>query len=251
MSDREPGLTEAVIELADVSKCYGTNWAVRELSLTVRGGELFVFLGPNGAGKTTTLKIMTGLLRPTTGRVRVAGFDMASQADAACRYLRYVPDQPYLYDKLTGREFLEFTRDIFALSGPLGDAEQERLIQTLEMVDYIDALIETYSHGMRQRLVFAAALVHRPKVLIVDEPMVGLDPKSIRIVTNLLRESVASGTAVFMSTHSLAMAEDVADRIGILHRGRLVRCGTLQELQQNGAAGMSLEDFFLHVTAEA
>lgn len=244
-------MTEPLIELLNVSKCYGEHWAVRDLSLDIRPGELFVFLGPNGAGKTTTLKMLTGLLRPTNGKVRVVGFDMATQAESACRYLSYVPDQPYLYDKLTGREFLDFTRDIYGLSGPAVLTEQMRLTNTFEMNEYVDSLIETYSHGMRQRLVFAAALLHRPRVLVVDEPMVGLDPKSMRIVKDLLRECVAAGTAVFMSTHTLAVAEEIASRIGILHKGRLVRCGTLDELRHNGAAGRSLEEFFLAVTAEA
>lgn len=242
---------EPLIQLESVWKQYGEQWAVADLSLEVAAGELFAFLGPNGAGKTTTIKMITGLLRPTRGRVVVAGFDMSGNAPAARRQISFVPDQPYLYDKLTGREFLRFTADIYGLL-PADVVEYQRfLIETFEMSGYLDNLIETYSHGMRQRLVFAAALLHRPKVLVVDEPMVGLDPKSMRIVKDLLRQCARAGTAVFMSTHTLGIAEEVADRIGILHRGRLIRCGTLAELRQRVGHDGTLEDFFLLVTAEA
>lgn len=239
-----------LIQLEHVSKRYGDKLAVVDLSLEIPAGELFAFLGPNGAGKTTTIKMITGLLRPTAGSVRVAGFDMAGNAEQARRTISYVPDQPYLYEKLSGRDLLRFVRDIYRLAGPETMQYEEVLIETFAMNSYVDDLIETYSHGMRQRLAFAAALLHEPRVLVVDEPMVGLDPKSMRIVKNLLRETARRGTAVFMSTHTLAIAEEVADRIGIIHRGRLIRCGTMAELRAETADALSLEDFFLQVTAE-
>ena len=239
-----------LIQLEDVSKYYGKKCAVSGLSLAIPSGEIFAFLGPNGAGKTTTIKMLTGLLQPTEGRVVVAGYDLTDSSPEARRQLAYVPDEPHLYDKLSGRDFLQFVRDIYGLSGPkVADREQE-LIQTFEMSDYLDSLAETYSHGMRQRLVFAAALLHDPQVLIVDEPMVGLDPRSTRIVKNLLTQVARQGRTVFMSTHTLAIAEEVADRIGIIHRGRLIRCGTLAELSAESDPRHSLEDFFLMVTRE-
>lgn len=238
------------ILIEDVSKQYGDKWAVRNLSLTIPAGELFAFLGPNGAGKTTTIKMITGLLRPSAGRVRVVGHEVATDSLEARRQLAYVPDQPYLYEKLTGRDFLRFIRDVYELPAAFQDFEEE-LIDTFGMRDFVTDLVETYSHGMRQRLAFAAAMLHKPKVLVVDEPMVGLDPKSMRIVKDLLRKTTREGTTVFMSTHTLGIAEEVADRIGIIHRGRLVRCGTLAELRVDHANDMSLEDFFLEVTAES
>lgn len=238
------------ILVENVSKQYGDKWAVRELSLSIPPGELFAFLGPNGAGKTTTIKMITGLLRPTQGRVEVAGHSVATDSLEARRLISYVPDQPYLYEKLTGRDFLKFIRDVYELNGSARDYEEE-LVDTFGMQDFVADLIETYSHGMRQRLAFAAAMLHRPKVLIVDEPMVGLDPKSMRIVKDLLRKTTREGTTVFMSTHTLGIAEEVADRIGIIHRGRLIRCGTLAELRGLAVGAPSLEDFFLEVTSES
>jgi ABC-2 type transport system ATP-binding protein len=237
-----------LIELQNVSKRYGDKWAVQNLSLSIPSGELFAFLGPNGAGKTTTIKMLTGLLRATEGRVLVAGFDMSSEGVEARRRLSYVPDQPYLYEKLTGRDFLRFIRDIHGLSRSQTNAREEQMIDVFEMSAFVDDLIETYSHGMRQRLAFAAALLHQPEVLIVDEPMVGLDPRSTRIVKDLLASLARQGTTVFMSTHTLGIAEEVADRIGIIHRGRLIRCGTLNELRADRPDG-SLEDLFLEATA--
>ncbi|WP_145262633.1 ABC transporter ATP-binding protein [Planctomycetes bacterium Pan216] len=239
------------IQIDHVSKDYGSKRAVHELTLEIPEGELFACLGPNGAGKTTTIKMITGLLRPTIGHVHVAGFDMSSPSIDARRSISFVPDQPYLYDKLTGRDFMQFTADIYGISPEQAAEYGEELIETFEMTHYVDDLAETYSHGMRQRLVFAAALLHRPRVLIVDEPMVGLDPRSTRIVKDLLRRITNEGTTVFMSTHTLNIAEELADRIGIINHGRLVRLGTLEELRYAGADGLSLEEFFLQVTAEA
>lgn len=239
-----------LVRLEGVSKEYGSKLAVNNLDLDVYAGEVFAFLGPNGAGKTTSIKLMTGLLRATRGKVTVCGRDMSDNSVEARRPISFVPDQPHLYEKLTARDFLDFTRNIYGIDDAQSRAYEEELIDTFEIRGFCDDLIETYSHGMRQRVVFAAALLHRPKVLVLDEPMVGLDPKSMRIVKDLMRQTARHGSAVFMSTHTLSIAEEVADRIGIIRRGRLVRCGTLEQLRDERPAGMTLEDFFLQVTAE-
>lgn len=248
MDDKATSVETPLVRLSEVSKQYGDKLAVDRLTLDIAPGELFAFLGPNGAGKTTTIKMVTGLLRPTSGQVLVAGWDMTVNSQEARRNISYVPDQPYLYNKLTGRDFLAFIRDIYGLSGPEVHDYEERLIQTFEMSDFVDRLTETYSHGMRQRLAFAAAFLHRPKLLVLDEPMVGLDPKSMRIVKDMLRETTRDGTTVFMSTHTLGVAEELADRIGIIHAGKLAFLGTLQELRESVKEGSSLEDYFLKVT---
>lgn len=240
-----------LIELANVSKSFGDKRAVDGIDLSVFSGEIFALLGPNGAGKTTTIKMITGLLRPTGGRVLVAGFDMATESLAARRSISYVPDQPHLYEKLTGRDFLDFTRGVYGVDGGESRAYQEELIDVFEMRDWCDDLIESYSHGMRQRVAFASALLHRPRVLVLDEPMVGLDPKSMRIVKDLMRKAAREGAAVLMSTHVLATAEEVADRLGIVQKGRMIRCGTLEEMRAERKKGATLEDFFLEVTSEA
>lgn len=244
-------LPRPLIELVKVSKLFGPKLAVDRVDLVVRAGEVFAFLGPNGAGKTTTIKLITGLLRPSEGEVRVAGLNMASESIEARRHIGYVPDQPHLYEKLSARDFLDFTRGIYGIDGEASRRDQEGLLDTFEMREWCDDLIETYSHGMKQRLAFASALLHRPAVLVLDEPMVGLDPKSMRIVKNLMREAALGGSAVLMSTHVLAVAEEIADRVGIIQHGRMVKVGTVDELRSERKIGMSLEDFFLEVTAEA
>jgi ABC-2 type transport system ATP-binding protein len=246
MTDPRPPL----VEFLNVSKNYGQKPAVVDLNLSLYPGEVFAFLGPNGAGKTTTIKMLTGLLKPSVGAIRVASGDNAFESAAARQILSYVPDQPHVYEKLSGREFLEFVRDLYGLSGKEAAADIEKFVGIFELEGFLDDLAETYSHGMRQRMAFAGALLHRPKVLVLDEPMVGLDPKSMRIVKDLLRREAAAGMTVFMSTHTLAIAEELADRIGIIQRGRLIRCGTLAELRAEFVGGQSLEDFFLDVTRE-
>lgn len=245
--DRAPA---PLVDLVGVTKLFGAKAAVDDLSIRLDAGEVFAFLGPNGAGKTTTIKLMTGLLRPTRGQVRICGWDMSSQSVEARRNISFVPDQPHLYEKLTARDFLDFTRQIYGIDGPESKRHQEELIDIFEIRSFCDDLIETYSHGMRQRVVFASALLHRPKVLILDEPMVGLDPKSMRIVKDLMKETARRGSAVFMSTHTLSIAEEVADHIGIIRRGKLVCQGSLHELRALRSQDQSLEDFFLEVTAE-
>jgi ABC-2 type transport system ATP-binding protein len=234
-----------VIELSDVVKRYGRFVAVDRLSLRVERGELFAFLGPNGAGKTTTLKMIVGLLRPDSGSVTIDGQPLRADSLALRAQLGYVPDRAFLYDKLTGREFLRFVGDVFRVEAAARDREIARLAETFQMTEFLDSLAESFSHGMRQRLSFAAALLHRPRALVVDEPMVGLDPVSARILKRVLRDEVAGGTSVFLSTHSLDVAEEVADRIGILSRGRLLATGTLDELRTLYGVGSDLETLFL------
>jgi ABC-2 type transport system ATP-binding protein len=240
-----------MIELIEVTKRFGPKLAVDGLSLHVRRGELLAFLGPNGAGKTTTIKMICGLLSPTSGKVRIAGHDLLRDGRDARHMLSYVPDQPYLYEKLTGREFLQFVIDMYSIDPTTGQRRIQELNELFEMSGYIDGLTETYSHGMKQRVVFAAALLRDPQVLIVDEPMVGLDPKSARLVKDLLRRRASAGAAVFMSTHTLEVAEQVADRIAIVDRGQLVCCGTLDELRNRMQMHGPLEEMFLRITSES
>jgi ABC-2 type transport system ATP-binding protein len=235
-----------MIDLHGVTKVFGTKRAVDRLDLHVRAGELFAFLGPNGAGKTTTIKMVCGLLAPSAGVVRVGGHAATSQA--ARQVLAYVPDQPYLYEKLTGREFLRFVVEMYGLDRRLAALRTAELIETFEMGDYIDDLCESYSQGMKQRVVFAAALVHDPKVLVVDEPLVGLDPRSARIVKDLFVSQVRSGVAVLMSTHLLPIAEELADTVGIIDHGRMLIQGTVAELREQVQSDGSLEELFLDLT---
>ena len=240
-----------MIELVGVNKRYGEKTAVKDLNLSVGRGELFAFLGPNGAGKTTTIKMICGLLFPTTGSVKVGGFDVSTHGDQARQLLSYVPDQPYLYEKLTGREFLRFIAELYALpKDTIGD-RIEKMIDTFSLHAFVDELTERYSHGMRQRTVFAAALIHDPKILITDEPTVGLDPKSIRLLKDLLRAEAARGVTIFLSTHSLDIAQELADRIGIVDHGRLIGCGTLDTLRKQASLDGTLEEVFLKITEEA
>jgi ABC-2 type transport system ATP-binding protein len=240
-----------MIELINVTKRYGPKVAVEGLNLTVPAGELFAFLGPNGAGKTTTIKMLCGLLFPTEGTVKVGGFDLRTEGDQARRLISYVPDQPFLYEKLTGREFLQFTCDLYGMERDHAAGQIARVIELFHLDEFVDDLTERYSHGMRQRTVFAAALVHEPKLLIADEPTVGLDPKSIRELKTLLRQQAASGVTVFLSTHTLDIAQELADRIGILDRGKMLGCGTLADLRKQAAMDGSLEDLFMKITEEA
>ena len=237
-----------MIQLNCVTKQYGSKTAVQELSLDIPAGELFAFLGPNGAGKTTTIKMMCGLLYPTSGSVRIGGHDLRQDGDRARQLLSYVPDQPFLYEKLTGREFLQFIADMYGLPRPLARERIAVVAELFELHDFIDDLTERYSHGMRQRTVFASALVHEPSVLIVDEPTVGLDPHSVRRLKDLLRRQADRGTTVFLSSHSLDVVEELADRIGIIDHGRLVACGTLKALRDQAAVDGSLEEVFLTLT---
>jgi ABC-2 type transport system ATP-binding protein len=241
-----------MIEFEQVTRTYGQKVAVNGLDLRIERGELFAFLGPNGAGKTTTIKMLVGLLRPTSGRIRVCGHDIVNETREASRQLGYVPDEPYLYDKLSGREFLQFIVDMYGMEKSIGSERMQREIDNFRLADFVDDLTESYSHGMKQRLVFAAALLHDPQVLVLDEPMVGLDPRSARLVKDLLKAKSEQGVTVFMSTHTLGLAEEIASRIGIVDHGRMVCVGTLAELRATLASeGTSLEQLFLEVTRES
>lgn len=239
-----------MIELDQVSKRYGTKTAVEGLNLHIAAGELFAFLGPNGAGKTTTIKMICGLLYPTTGTVRVGGFEMRTQGDSARQLISYLPDVPYLYEKLTGREFLQFIADMYGLPADKGARRIDEMIALFELADFVDDLTERYSHGMRQRTVFASALLHEPQVLIVDEPTVGLDPASVRKLKNILIDLTRHGTTVFLSTHSLDIVQELASRIGIIHQGKMIGCGSLEELRKRAAMNGTLEEVFLKLTEE-
>lgn len=239
-----------MIQLEGVAKSYGSKRAVTDLSLEVRAGEVFAFLGANGAGKTTTIKMLVGLLLPDAGRLHLGGHDVVAEPREASRIVGYVPDQPYLYDKLTGREFLQFVADMHGMESGDARASIDEQVSLFRLEDFVDRLAEVYSHGMKQRLVFAAALVHRPRVIILDEPMVGLDPLHMRVVKDRLRELADAGTTVFMSTHTLPLAEEIADRIGVIKEGCLQFVGSVASLrEQRQQAHESLEKLFLDMTS--
>jgi len=241
-----------MIELDHVTRTYGRKVAVNDVSLAIQPGELFAFLGPNGAGKTTTIRVLVGLLRPSRGTVRICGHDLSNAGREARRCLGYVPDEPYLYDKLSGREFLEFIAGLYGMPRDVAESCIEREIARFDLGEFVGELAENYSHGMKQRLVFASAMLHDPRVLVIDEPMVGLDPRTARLVKDLLRDRAASGVTIFMSTHSLDVAEEIATRIGIVDHGRLLRLGTLEQLRrQSEHEHRSLEAMFLEVTDSA
>jgi ABC-2 type transport system ATP-binding protein len=239
-----------MIEFDHVTRTYGPKTAVADLSLAIPRGELFALLGPNGAGKTTSIKGLVGLLHPTQGAIRICGHDVVLDPRSAHLHVGYVPDEPCLYDKLTGREFLWFIADMFGMPRHLAGDRIDREVECFELGEFLDDLAESYSLGMKQRLVFAASLLHDPDVLVLDEPMVGLDPRSVRIVKDLLEARTAEGMTVFMSTHTLAMAEEMADRVGIMVRGQLRFLGTVMELREQVALEVtSLEQLYLELTA--
>jgi ABC-2 type transport system ATP-binding protein len=240
-----------LIDLWQLNKKFGNFQAVKDVTLHVLPGEVFGFLGPNGAGKTTTIRMMVGLMKPTSGRVLLDGKDIAQEPEEAKSILGFIPDRPYLYEKLTGQEFLEFIADLHGLGS--GDHREKRITELLEFFDlqgWSRELVESYSHGMRQRLTIAAAILHRPKVLIVDEPMVGLDPKGARLVKELFSNLAKAGVAIFMSTHVLEVAEEMCHRIGIIHEGRVIALGSLKELREKAQITEErLENLFLQLTA--
>ncbi len=241
-----------MIEFDHVTRTYGPKTAVADLSLAIPRGELFALLGPNGAGKTTSIKMLVGLLHPSKGSLRICGHDVVTNPREAHLHVGYVPDEPCLYDKLTGREFLWFIADMFGMPRHLAGSRIDREIASFELAEFADDLSESYSLGMKQRLVFAASLLHDPDVLVLDEPMVGLDPRSVRIVKDLLAARTRDGMTVFMSTHTLAMAEEMADRVGIMVRGRLRFLGTVMELREQVALeATSLEQLYLELTSAA
>jgi ABC-2 type transport system ATP-binding protein len=240
--------TTPLIETSHLVKRYGDKLAVDDVSFQVYGGEIFGFLGPNGAGKTTTIKMIVGLLHPSAGNVKVGGYDVVQapiQAKAACGY---VPDEPNLYAKLTGRELLRFVGDLYNLDRMQMAHRSEELLRLFDLMEAADDTTDSYSHGMRQKTSLAAALVHDPKVLVLDEPTVGLDPKSARLIKDILRQMAERGAAVMLSTHILEIAQNMCDRIGIINQGKLIAVGTMEELQRFGQGESSLEDIFLSLT---
>lgn len=242
----------SAIVCQNLTKKFADFEVLRGISLEVERGELFGFLGPNGAGKTTTIRIMTGLLLPTGGSVEIAGFDVVRDPFEVKRRVGYVPDRAFLYDKLTGLEFLEFVGHLYGLGRDKVWREAEGLLDLFDLMEWKDELVEAYSHGMRQKLAMTAALLHRPEVVVIDEPMVGLDPRSARHFKSLLRDIVAGGQTVFMSTHTLEVAETLCARVGIIQNGQIIALGTLDELREQASYGdHSLEEVFLKLTEES
>ena len=237
-----------MIELINIVKKFGELVAVNDLSLTVPRGEFFAVLGPNAAGKTTTIKILTGLIKPTSGAARVAGFDVQTHPLEMRRRLAYVPDFPFLYDKLTPWEFIRFTGQMFRMEDALLRTRAAELVDRFNLEPYLHKPIEGLSHGTRQRVAIVSALLHDPEVFVIDEPMVGLDPHHARVVKDTLKERSVKGMTVFLSTHQLSVAEEIADRIGIIHQGRLIAVGTRDELRRQSGSTGALEQTFLALT---
>jgi len=240
-----------MIELERLVKKFGDLVAVDDLSLTIPRGEFFAMLGPNAAGKTTTIKLLTGLIKPTSGRARICGFDIQDQPLEARRRLAYVPDFPFLYDKLTAWEFFRFTGEMFRLDPQRIRKNAEELVTRFHLEEFADRTLEGLSHGTRQRIAIVSALLHDPEVFVIDEPMVGLDPQHARVVKDVLKERSLAGTTVLVSTHQLEIAEEMADRIGIILGGKLIAVGTREELRKRSGSSGALEDIFLSLTAEA
>jgi ABC-2 type transport system ATP-binding protein len=241
-----------MIELANVTKMYGDFTAVRDLSLTVKEGEIFGFLGVNGAGKTTTIRMLTGILLPSSGSITIGGFNMNEEPVQAKAITGYVPDRPYLYGKLTGREFLYFCADLYSVPKQIAEERIDALLEEYNLLDWQNGLIESYSHGMKQRIAMCAALVHDPKVLIIDEPMVGLDPHGARMLKNSIRKYAEAGKCIFLSTHSLNVAQEVSHRVAILHQGEILTTGTVDEIQHlAGTNDAQLETAFIELTSAA
>jgi ABC-2 type transport system ATP-binding protein len=240
-----------MIRLTGLSKQYGSFVAVDDIDLHVPEGELFGFLGPNGAGKTTTLRMIAGILKPTAGRVEIGGVDLAVDPIKAKAKLGFIPDRPFIYEKLTGAEFLRFVAGLYDQHGAQVEHRARELLALFDLEEWRDELVESYSHGMRQKLIISSAFVHRPDVIVVDEPHVGLDPKAIKILRDLFREYAARGHTIMMSTHTLATAESLCDRIGIIVQGKITALGTMEELRSSASSGgTGLEEIFLKLTGE-
>ncbi len=238
-----------MIRLESLTKTYGKFVAVDNIDLHVPRGTMFGFVGPNGAGKTTTLRIIAGIMRPTAGRIWLGGDDVVADPMAAKARLGFIPDRPFLYEKLTGAEFLQFVAGLYGQDGEVVEKRIDELLEVFELSRWKHELIESYSHGMRQKLIISSALIHRPECIVVDEPMVGLDPKAARLLKDIFRQFVDRGGTVFMSTHTLEVAETMCDRIAIIQTGKIIAQGTMAELREQTAAGdASLEELFLKLT---
>jgi len=240
-----------LIKLVNVTKRFGNFTAVDDISLDVRAGEIFGFLGPNGAGKTTTLKMIVGLLKPTRGKIFINGMDICKDHVRAKKDIAFIPDKPFLYQKLTGVEFLRFICSIYGLDEDEAERKIWELLEEFHLSPWAEELIEGYSHGMKQRLVISSALIHNPKVIVVDEPMVGLDPKGKNMVKNIFLNLASQGKTVFMSTHTLELAQELCHRIAIINKGRVIAIGTMEELKEMAEEGKDyLEAIFLKLTEE-
>ena len=246
-------LENNMIELKEVTKYYGNKLAVDRLTLQIPQGKLFAFIGPNGAGKTTTVKMIAGLLQPTSGEIIIDGKNVHNDSLDIKRIISYIPDEPFLYEKLSGREFLNFIGQMYQVPSDHFNSQLKDYLNLFQMNDYVDQLIEGYSLGMKQKLVIVAALLHNPRVLIVDEPLVGLDPANVKIVKEIFRQQVQNGTVIFMSTHILSIAQEIADIIGVIYQGRLIARGTFSELKsirKSTESSVNLEDIFLSLCKE-
>jgi ABC-2 type transport system ATP-binding protein len=240
-----------MIRITKLTKRYGGFTAVNGIDLTVPRGELFGFLGPNGAGKTTTLRMIAGILQPSSGTVEIAGIDIAHDPVGAKTRMGFIPDRPFIYEKLTGAEFLRFVAGLYGQEGPQIEHRARELLALFDLEEWRDEMVESYSHGMRQKLIISSAFVHRPEVIVVDEPMVGLDPKAARILKDLFRAYTERGNTIMMSTHTLEVAESMCDRIGIIQGGHIRACGTMDDLRRDAEEGTTgLESIFLRLTGE-
>ena len=238
-----------MLELKAVQKRYGGFTAVKSFDLAVPRGEIFGFLGPNGAGKTTTIRMVAGVLRPSGGQILVGGADLDEDPETAKSRVGYIPDRPFLYEKLSGGEFLRFVAGLWGREGDEVEARADRLLELFQLTPWKNELIESYSHGMRQKILISSALIHQPELIVVDEPMVGLDPRSARLLKDLMRTFVDNGGTVFLSTHTLEVAEALCDRIAIINQGEIIALGTMDELQsQSETGGAHLEEIFLKLT---
>lgn len=241
-------MNNSAIQVEGLTKKFGSLSAVDNISFEIEPGEIFAFLGPNGAGKTTTVKLMTGLLSPTAGSVHINGLDVRKDPVAAKRSFGYVSDQPFVYPYLTGFEFMRFVGDVYKVSPEEQKAKIPELLEMFELGKWSDETIESYSHGMRQKLVLASVILHRPSVLFLDEPLVGLDPKSARLVKEIFNELSGRGVTIFMCTHVLEIAEKLARRAGVIFQGKLIALESIQALKQKAKEGGNLEDVFLEIT---
>jgi ABC-2 type transport system ATP-binding protein len=240
-----------MLRIINLHKQYGRLAAVDNLNIEVAPGEIFGFLGPNGAGKTTTIRVMMGILRASSGRVILGGHDVEQEPQQAKAIAGFIPDRPFIYEKLSGKEFLTFIGRLHRMESARLRCRIDELLEYFELVDWQDELVEGFSHGMKQRLVLCAALIHEPRILIVDEPMVGLDPKGARTIKDLFRSLAKAGTTVFLSTHSISVAEEVCHRIGIIQKGHLIASGTMADLYQlTQGHDSNLEDVFLELTQQ-
>lgn len=239
-----------MIRLIELTKIFNKIVAVDRINLEVRTGSVIGFLGPNGAGKTTTIKMMAGVLRPTSGRIILNGADLAKEPHKAKAVMGYIPDRPFIYEKLTGQEFLEFMAALYDMDKDMGRDRIKHLLDVFELTEFRHELIESYSHGMKQRLVMCSALIHDPDILITDEPMVGLDPKGARMVKEMFRRFARQGKTIFISTHSLNVAEDISDEIVIIDHGRIIARGAMDELRKRAGVDGDLEEIFLRLTGD-